>query len=248
MTRHTIGPDPFFVQMMIRMASKTLWTVPMAATGQFDVVLDIGSHVGWTSAMFKILNPKAKVVSFEPCLVTHKMLSDNLNGSGIEIHRLALSNIKKGTMCFAEPSVSNKFVSADGNGDDSCEGMMLDEIVNTYAKNCPTGKLLIKMNCEGGELSVFNHKPSAVALASAAVSIVECHNRKIINRFRDMFADLMAKTHEYVRVDGKRSSKCDFVIVSNLLLESLMSNKLSEPVLREMGFGNKNNGDLNFRP
>jgi FkbM family methyltransferase len=218
--------------MFAKMANNPWVAIAMAVPGFFDVVLDIGSHVGWTASFFRIFNPSAKIVAFEPCQITFDHLVRNTAGTGIETVKLALGDGSLGEMAMNEIAVSNKFVvSSEQVG--GIKSVRLNEIVEKYALS---GKhILMKLNCEGGEASILDHAPSIRALALADAICIEVHGFHLAHRFVRLFEKDFAKTHVLspVRMGGRRSQP-NFVVVSNLLIKHIASGASSMDVLDKL--------------
>lgn len=115
----------------------------------FDYILDIGANYGMFSVASKILNPQAKVVSFEPCKSTYDCLEKNSEGLFFETVNAALGNGED--LYFVDTGYSgcNLFVESD-TGDYTVPSLTLPQIIDKYDVDM-SKKVCIKMDCEGGE-------------------------------------------------------------------------------------------------
>jgi FkbM family methyltransferase len=172
--------DPRTIQVMTHLADLQ-WSIPLLKwPGKFDTILDIGAYCGNVSALARILNPRAEIVAIEPNPLVFPLLCDNLKGLNIATHRLALGNGSTGKMSSNSRDIGNTFVPGD-----ECESMTLGNIIK-LTKFTDDKRLLIKLNCEGGESSIWEDDASVKVMAAAAVVIIECHGTTNIHRFHKL--------------------------------------------------------------
>ena len=170
--------NPYTIQIMTHLADSQ-WSIPLLKwPSKFDTILDIGAYCGNVSALARILNPRAEIVAIEPNPLVYPLLCDNLNGLNITTHMLALGNGTTGKMSSNSKDIGNTFIPGD-----ECESMTLGNMIK-LTKFTNGKKLLIKLNCEGGELSIWNDEASVKVMSQASVVIIECHGITNIHRFR----------------------------------------------------------------
>lgn len=133
--------------------------------GEGAVILDIGSHSGFTVNWFAKHFPEAKIHAFEPEDTCYSALKSSVSSEKIELHKLAVSN-EDGSSDFyvvvkpKDPeykSASNSLVGSSVT--DRFPNYKIKTAntisLNTFCK--PFDKIdFMKMNCEGGEYLVFN--------------------------------------------------------------------------------------------
>jgi FkbM family methyltransferase len=165
------------------------WTrTMMMFPGEIDSVLDVGAFVGDETVFSRMAHPRARIVALEPGAEAYEMLVRNVAGLDVVTRRMALGDGSVGRMGQEGASVSNSFRS-DSSGD--CRSARLDAIVSEFGLS---GRMIVKMNCEGGERSVFDHAPSLEVLKASSIVLVECHGLKTIKAFVDL-APMFSGTH-----------------------------------------------------
>ena len=127
------------------------------------VILDIGSNIGASILYFQHLFPQAKIFGFEPHPETFKLLQLNVAGSDlVSLWNYGLgASDKRATVAFAgvDFSAFNPEISAE----------RVPRAMPTECKIRHAGKALqelgismvdlIKIDCEGAELDIFNALP-----------------------------------------------------------------------------------------
>jgi FkbM family methyltransferase len=217
------------IQAFSHMVSSDMWAPIVAAPGYFDLVLDIGAHIGWSTAFSRMFNPQARIVAFEPCQVTFDLLTANVSGLGIETVKLALGDGSSGIMSEGEATVRNRFVVGAGD----LPSATLDKIVSQYAGAAAGKRTLLLINCEGGERSILGHKPSLKAIAAVDLVILEAHGRNLIRSFHTLFSEF-GETHLPAFPKFRPKPRRDFILVSKRLIAHLESGGAAKAVLEKL--------------
>jgi len=167
-----------------------------------DVVLDVGANVGSFTTFARCLFPLAQIVAIEPDPVTFAGLKSFVEHlPRVKCFQLALATgpVWQGlSEDTAESyySATNSYVTQDQIGFpveqmasppgqagrdalpiyNQCphiSPISLDALVEKWV--CPTDRLLLKLDCEGGENCIITHKPSLQALRRVDVLTMETH-------------------------------------------------------------------------
>ena len=165
-----------------------------------DVILDIGANIGVFTTFARFLFPSARIIAVEPDPRTRALLvqyTAHMPGVTHVAKALGMGEIWQGNPPLEEPYygavcsyvTANQLGFPEGELDSppglggrdglpiykrsKISSVTLDELVGKYVK--PGDKLLIKMDCEGGENYIFAHEPSMVALRRADVLTMETH-------------------------------------------------------------------------
>lgn len=125
-----------------------------------DIVVDIGANYGVFSLYSQLFNPKI-VYSIEPLKSTFDHMSRNLNDYNVMCINKAISD-KDGYENFTVTDINgNNFSSKNSEGHHPSSSLR-EEIVetiniNTLIKEYNIDKIdFLKVDCEGGELDLFN--------------------------------------------------------------------------------------------
>ena len=166
-----------------------------------DVIIDLGANVGAFTLFARFLFPSARIVAVEPNPSNYKILQE-LTGYLPDIRYLAralgIGPIWQGQITVKAPyyGTLQSYVSQgqvgfpkDGmNGAPNLPGRdglpryarvkrlrsaSLAAIVGLYTK--PEDRLLVKIDCEGGENSIFTHEPSMESLRRIDWLTMETH-------------------------------------------------------------------------
>lgn len=124
-----------------------------------DTVFDIGANTGWYTMHLAKYFPESAIFAFEPVRGTFTQLKNNcaLNKLGnVKLFNFGFSNEKKKMTFYYEPEYSGRasgarLVDSPGVQKLSCNVKRLDDFVKT----AKTSVDLIKCDCEGAELLVF---------------------------------------------------------------------------------------------
>jgi FkbM family methyltransferase len=124
-----------------------------------DVVLDIGTNIGWYSINLTLTHRSAKIHAFEPIPNTYQWLEKNVDVNGVinvALHNFGLSN-KAGTFDFYSYPEGSGNASTENLSERSdatiskCKLKTLDEFTSEFHELID----FIKCDVEGGELLVF---------------------------------------------------------------------------------------------
>jgi FkbM family methyltransferase len=124
------------------------------AIEQPSVVLDLGSHAGFSLLFFRTAYPEARIVGIEPDPITFRRLRANVDQlDGVEVYPLALAprdgpldfySAPQGWVSSASASKRGRRVTVDGRTLDT----LLDELGLDHVD-------LMKIDIEGGEFGVL---------------------------------------------------------------------------------------------
>lgn len=150
-----------------------------------DLIFDVGSNVGIFTRYARSLFPNALIVSLEPneenfahlkkftkddnTIFIHKAL-----GKGPIYHATTAANGSGEVyMSTGLGYPENEIHTATNLEKSFVESIMIDELINTYLK--PGMKVLLKLDCEGAENCIWQHKSSMKALRQIDYICAELH-------------------------------------------------------------------------
>lgn len=170
-----------------------------------DVIYDIGANVGGVTLLASKLFPEAKIVALEP-------QSDNFDAL-LKITGHLPNVIHLNTALGDGPIRRSKNSPGSGNWifvpkgsptdheefiDDTIPWITLDSLIEEYGGK----KIVVKMDCESGELVAIRHKPSMEALLKSWWIGAEIHVWGKTHDLRNevahdvmMFIDTLSHTH-----------------------------------------------------
>lgn len=150
-----------------------------------EIIFDIGSNIGVFTRYARELFPKAIIICVEPNpenfvhlkRFTHPSLVTFINkalGQG-KLHHATTAVNGSGEVYMSEGLgyPSDQIHTASNLEPSSIETVMLDELINTYLQ--PGTKSLLKLDCEGAENVIWQHKPSMKALSKIDYICAELH-------------------------------------------------------------------------
>jgi FkbM family methyltransferase len=153
---------------------------------QGDVVVDIGANYGVFSLYAQQFNP-SKVFAMEPIKSTFKCMSDNLKEYGVTCVNKAIGD-EDGFESFAITDVNGNNFSLR-HSDGYHPSVMNDaEIVetttfNTFVNDYDIDRIdFLKVDCEGGELDLFETIDTNFLKSSIKKIAMEYHSSKIKER------------------------------------------------------------------
>jgi len=137
------------------------------------VILDIGAHIGCFSVYCSILNPVVPVVAFEPESKNFLLLKEHLKinrAKNVRPKNLAVAGSDGVGKLFISDDSHNHSLIAGGNGDVMPVNITtLDRALSSF-EECD----LVKMDCEGAEVEIFNNV-STSALVKVQNFYIEYH-------------------------------------------------------------------------
>lgn len=147
---------------------KPLWASGFRPT----TILDIGANNGFFALYARVLFPSARLICLEPAPETFKRLTDNVENLGVELYQLGLGDGTPITL------VANSHTADSGSyvGKPSPTGVptiRFDELCRKY--NLDVANSIVKIDCEGAERFILDHKPSIEMLAKARRWMMEVH-------------------------------------------------------------------------
>ena len=158
-----------------------------------DVVVDIGANYGVFSLYSQLFNPK-KVYSVEPLKSTFEHMSKNLSEYDVVCINKAISDID-GFEKFTVTDINgNNFSSKNSDGHHP-SSILREEIVetiniNTLIKEYNIDKIdFLKIDCEGGELDLFNTINKDYLRENISKIVIEYHSDNIKNTIIDILTN-----------------------------------------------------------
>jgi len=148
-----------------------------------DVVVDIGANYGIFSLYAQLFNPK-KVYAIEPVKVTFDNMVKNLSNYDVICINKAISN-KNGFEKFTVTDVNANNFSSKNIDSYHPSGMISEEIVETITINQLISDYnidkidFLKVDCEGGELDLFETINKEYLKYSIKKIAIEYHSNKI---------------------------------------------------------------------
>ena len=128
-----------------------------AISKEGTVVLDVGANTGIFSMLAKAINPKAKVVAFEPIPYNIQLLKKNIaaNDFDIEVVEKAISNEVGSCTMYVKPDTVNYMTSVNTNREENSETVELEVpiiSIDQFVKDAHFEKVdMIKLDVEGHE-------------------------------------------------------------------------------------------------
>ncbi len=167
-------------QLFLR-RSKEPRTVAFAAEllGADMVVLDVGANIGYFSVIFaSLVGRSGQVHSFEPTPVLAQRVRVNVSLNGFEhvrVNEVAVSNVS-GTadlhISAEDPEANSLFQLESDTNDITVATTTLDAYVETADLSLVD---LIKIDCEGSELSVLKGARSMLERGDGPMLLLECN-------------------------------------------------------------------------
>jgi FkbM family methyltransferase len=164
-----------------------------------DVILDLGANVGVFTRYCRELFPEALIVAIEPHPGNFEYLlgiegNTTLFNMGIGIGKLLRtigaangsgeSYISESSLGFMNMDIDDqpRFETTD------VESVTLKELFDEFVK--PGQKIIVKMDIEGAENSLFGHEESVKCLLAADYVVIEIHNYAIVKKDTQAVVDL----------------------------------------------------------
>lgn len=146
---------------------------------RLGLVVDLGANVGTFTRFAREVFPHALIVSIEPDPENFIHLKKFTDHNGVVFINKALGKGRFWKHIDAPNGAHESYLPVGMGYKDSeyesasVEGIMLDEIINTFP---PYGiKSLIKIDVEGAENCIWDHKPSMAALSHFDHIMIELH-------------------------------------------------------------------------
>lgn len=178
-----------------------------------DLVIDMGGNVGIFARFAREVFPKAFVVSVEPNIdnqeVFEKFTSDrNIHlvkkaiGRGKTWHKTDATNGSNEEYLSLSDHISEEDMINNSRAELSdVELIMPDELISNWAK--PDDNILIKIDIEGNENTIWEHQDSLEAISRADYIVAEIHPHAFTGIERDKAKqnlmdaiEFLKKTHE----------------------------------------------------
>ena len=124
--------------------------------GHFDTIIDIGANAGVFCIQARVLNPKARILAFEPYQVPRSYLEQNMKQFKVEIYPVALGD--GGVKYLRERRNTTMAIVKDQPDKDLIPVVSLSpEQIFALAEPKP-GKIMLKVDCEGSERYFIGHE------------------------------------------------------------------------------------------
>jgi len=129
-----------------------------------DVVLDLGSHIGYFTCLFaQLVGESGKVFSFEPEPNNFKLLKKNNEVNGykhVVIEQKAVSNVKSKMKMYISNSPKDHRIY---DSDDSRESIEIESVkLDEYFKDFNQKINLVKSNIQGADFAAFQGMKSII--------------------------------------------------------------------------------------
>lgn len=167
------SPDSFALEDYGRLVIRDLMKLRSFSNISIDTVIDIGASIGVATIFSKMIFPKAKIISIEPCKENFDCLEKNTHFIH-DVHRehKAFGISKKKYEIVHEKMFINTHTKENISGD--IEGISLQDIFTKY--NIPKkSKYFIKSDCEGSEQYFIDDIFSEQAIRQAEIFFMEVH-------------------------------------------------------------------------
>lgn len=135
-------------------------------------IVDIGASNGTVSIMARVLQPSSRILAFEPARATFDHFQRNMQNWAVECYRLALGD---GSPMYFKPGRfrgENRFTN-EGDGE-AVDSIPLSEIFKNYKVETTT-PYIVKIDCEGGEVSLLRDPGAFEILSRSTQFMIELH-------------------------------------------------------------------------
>jgi len=140
----------------------------------FDYIFDIGAHIGIFSTMMRFKHPQSKIIAVEPNKKALSILDQNTIMLDIDLVNKAIGNGQIFYLHEKAKSLGQVAFSDSETTLNSIESISLYDLFVDYGATI-LDKYLIKMDCEGGEVYVFEDERSKEILQYASHICMEVH-------------------------------------------------------------------------
>ena len=201
-----------------------------------DVVYDVGACLGTFSLWAGFLFPQARIVVVEP----HREHCDMLSRLFAQTDRVSIEQAAIGcgpvqTAPAAHPAHRIYANIPDGivpSGGYAPSSVPVTTLADLYARH-GGDRYIVKLDCEGAETTIFEHRPSASVLMRAAMVAGELHYgiHYIAERpeperaaWRDrmlMIFELLGYTHRLIERCGDQATNENVVFLSNVIADDI---------------------------
>ncbi len=233
------------------------WTSVMAlgALREGDVAIDIGAHIGFFSALFRLgVGPSGMVFAFEPMPETYRRLLRNVmfnHFTNVQALPLAVSDRSGSAVFYIDPENEGESSLIGTQSAEPCQVQTtcLDDI---FQEALPQRPRVLKLDAEGVELNILKGGSRFFEIHAPDMVICECNRGALmeagvsewmLRRFFDersyacailnngMGMDLRGgKYYRYLRQDEESAAR-DFGYVYNLMFIREGSGLYPDPVL-----------------
>lgn len=143
-------------------------------------IIDAGANIGLTSIFFKALFPKTRIIALEPSPSTFERMSKNFHKNNLD----DITTLKKGLWgysTFLSPDTSFRdgldwsfsLIESSDNRAGSIEVTSITDILNQFDLEFID---FLKIDIEGGEVSVFSNESNLQWLKKVRVIALEIHD------------------------------------------------------------------------
>ncbi|MGL5068494.1 MAG: FkbM family methyltransferase [Sarcina sp.] len=187
------------------------------------ILMDIGMNVGIASLYFAKLPNVQKIYGYEPFKNTYNLALENfdLNPSfknKIVPLNVGISDKNEFSMGTCNPEYKGSASIIDGISPAGntfkvklkSAGDELQRIINSY----PDTSIVIKMDCEGGEIKIFNDPKFISLLPKVKEIVMETHNVEIYNKIAKILSKdfsitkkMLSASNGYIHAVKKLNTK-----------------------------------------
>lgn len=162
-----------FINQEYRIVAKLFITNNIPLT----TIIDAGANIGLTSIFFKAHFPDAKIIALEPFDSTFRKLNDHIHRNDLA----DVTTVKKGLWGYCTYLHSDtsrlewgyRLHEPSGNVNASFEVITISDIMNQYKLEFID---FLKIDIEGGEVSVFSNESNMDWLNKVKVIAIEIHD------------------------------------------------------------------------
>lgn len=135
----------------------TMKEYPYINDPQIDLIIDAGANVGYSSVYFAHNYPNAKIVAIEPEISNYSLLSKNIE------EYANVDSIQKplwwrnANMALVNPDAEKWAFYYEECHDSELKSVTLPDLIGKKADH---GKILVKLDIEGGESEIFSKDSS----------------------------------------------------------------------------------------
>lgn len=181
-----------------------------------DIVFDIGANVGVFTQLARIHYPNARIIAVEPHPGNVEEFKKNALDHNVVLIERAIgvgpvyfhAGANGAMVNYRSPCTGYDWKELDSAEDwkpvDHIPSITFGEVVTQYAR--PGLKTVVKIDCEGGETSIFEDALSMAALAGMDVVTMELHyfshtgaGIEPVRKLTESALDRLSETHKITR-------------------------------------------------
>ncbi len=182
-----------------------------------DVVIDIGSHIGYYSCLAASVNPAARIIAVEASKDNGLVTSSNalMNNFEIEVLNVAFGNTA-GIVDFEITEASDNCGISGHPNSPTLDKVTIDSISGIQLAVTPNQRLVIKIDVEGHELSALQGLDQILFEAADVRLLLEFNPKCILSAGTSPEAILEWLWNRHFRVFSLNEQECEWQEVHNL--------------------------------